>query len=195
MEIDLSEFLAPGTPTRKVRVAPQKPPIPLDHIICAQCSGSGKYVFKETHTPELTEAAENLLLDFGKILPVQTRIETETICKRCSGEGHYKPPQDIRAREVTLFWTETTCRCGLRYEGPAHTNTILVRSDVYSPIVRDYKLFGWRFSESIYQPQALLPMHRTLPMRIETIRNTIEACRRCIREQMIICLPGPVGEA
>lgn len=194
-EIDLSEFLVGFTPKKaKAKPSPTTTPLAPQHIICRQCSGTGRRNSVEMHTPELSERAEELLTDMGKVLPIRQIVSEAVKCERCHGLGSHIQPQDVRNREVTMFWTEAKCACGMEYNGPAHTNSCMIRSDVYNPIIREGRLFGWRYFGSIYQPSEILPMHRTLPMRIETIRINIDACRKCIREQMVFLLPQPSAE-
>jgi len=188
--IDLSEFLS-GTPAKHKVPTLNKPSYEPQFIICAQCHGSGKYVVTETHTPALSEESENKLTELGKILPVQQKLPSDPIkCQKCRGHGSYHLPDDVRAREVTLFWTRSTCRCGAKYDGPAHQNSCTIRNHVYRPIVVEGRLFGWRFREVTYTPTAqILPIHAQLPMKIEYYDYQIEACRKCIHEHVIICLP------
>lgn len=188
--IDLSEFLSgPNPPKKGKSIIPIKPAMDPQHVTCTQCHGKGKHVITETHTPELSEKAEELLADLGKVLPVQQKLETEVICKRCAGAGHHFLADDVRAKRVTLFWTRSKCRCGACYEGPAHQNSCTIQNHVYRPIIIDGKLFGWRYKETTYVPSQVLPMHATLPMEIEYFDYQIEACRKCIREHVVICLP------
>jgi hypothetical protein len=190
--IDLSDLLAEAPKGRLPKVAKKLPPKPKfepGFVICKECKGSGKRVHKETHTPELTEKAEDLLESFGKVLPVQNTIETIVKCEKCSGNGSHFLPSDVRATGVTLFWTRSQCRCGARYEGPAHTNSCCIRNEVYMPIIVDGVHKFWKYKETTYVPsQEILPIHKTLPMSIEFFDYSLEACRKCIHEQVIICL-------
>lgn len=187
-EIDLSEFLVDAPPPKKkAEVVVLK--LPPQHVWCNICLGSGTRIRKETHTPELTEKAEELLTAYGKVLPVQQTLEHEEKCMRCLGAGHYFVPNDVRAKAIRLFWTRSTCRCGAKYEGPAHTNTCLIQNFIFRPVVNEGKLLGWRYLETTYTPSQVLPIHKTLPMSIEYFDYQIEACRKCIREHMVICLP------
>jgi len=188
--IDLSEFLS-GTPSTKKIPTVLKPSFDPQFIICQQCKGAGKYVVTEVHTPVLSEESELKLEELGKVLPVQQRIVHEPIkCKRCDGKGSHHLPDDVRVSEITLFWTRSKCRCGAHYDGPAHQNSCTIRNHVYRPIVVEGRLFGWRFREVTYTPQQRLsPLHASLPMKIEYFDYAIEACRKCIHEHIVICLP------
>lgn len=187
-EIDLSEFLVDAPPPKKkAEVVVLK--LPPQHVWCSICHATGVRVRKETHTPELTEKAEELLTAYGKVLPVQQTLEHEEKCLRCLGAGHYFVPNDVRAKAVTMFWTRSVCRCGAEYEGPAHVNSCLIKNHVYRPVINEGKLYGWRYLETTYTPSQILPIYKTLPMSIEYFDYYLEVCRKCVREQMVICLP------
>ncbi len=186
--IDLSEFLS-GAPKKKLPAVVLKPQFSSQHIICLQCKGTGKRLRRETHTPELTEEAEQKLESLGKVLPVQQVLEERIKCERCNGEGNHFLPDDVRAQEVTLFWTRSKCRCGATYDGPGHQNPCMIKNHVYRPIIHAGRLFGWRYRETTYTPGQVLPIHATLPMKVEYFEYHIEACRKCIRQSMVICLP------
>jgi hypothetical protein len=192
-DIDLSEFLS-GTLPKVPKKQPPKAVIPHQHVTCTQCHGTGKRKRVETHTPELTEKAEELLADLGKVLPLQQRLEELVKCEHCDGHGTRFLANDVRAKQITMFWTRSTCRCGAIYEGPAHQNTCMIQSHVFRPVIINGRHFGWRYLETTYSSSQILPMHRTLPMQIEYFEHTIEACRKCITSQMIICLPSAVAE-
>lgn len=196
MEVDLSDFL--NEPPRGRKATPIAPKTrterPLHHVICTQCGGSGRFIHLDTLTPVVSDDQERILERFNRELPRAIVKREEIKCTKCEGHGHHAIADDVRAKEIVMWWTRSTCTCGMVYEGPAHTNSCTVRQDVYQAMVHLGVHKGWRYIESVYVPRDITPEFAQLPMRIETFEYKISACRKCIHEKVVICLPAPLEE-